>query len=188
MKIILDAGHGNNTPGKRSPVWQSGTPQIFEWSYNRKITTAINKALPTDTIILVPEDSDVPLIERVRRANEISRQFGTNNTLLVSVHLNAFTTPTPRGWEIHTIKGNTPSDTFADIFHTNAQKILQPDNIPIRNKFKNDFYILKNTICPAVLTENLFMTNEKDCIYLNSEIGFNNIVKLHIDSIQELLK
>ena len=26
--IILDNGHGNNTPGKRSPKWEDGT-QLF---------------------------------------------------------------------------------------------------------------------------------------------------------------
>ena len=187
MKIILDNGHGIDTAGKRSPQWQSGIPQILEYEYNRRITNAINKALPKETIILVPETHDVSLKDRVERINRLCNQFGKNNTLLVSVHLNAFTTSIPRGWEIHTIKGITPSDRYADIFWNNAQRILTVDNIPIRNKFKNDFYILKNSLCPAVLTENLFMTNEDDCKYLLSENGFKNIVQLHIDSIKEIL-
>ena len=186
MKIILDNGHGNDTEGKRSPSWSSGTPQIFEWSYNRRITAAIHKALPDNTIILVPEDNDIPLKERVERANAISKQY-SNNVLLLSIHLNAHTTATPKGWEIHTVKGATPSDKFADIFYKSAQNILLTEGITMRSKFKSDFYILKQTICPAVLTENLFMTNENDCIYLNSTIGFNNIVKLHIDAINQIL-
>lgn len=29
MLVVLDNGHGNNTPGKRSPVWDDGT-QLYE--------------------------------------------------------------------------------------------------------------------------------------------------------------
>jgi N-acetylmuramoyl-L-alanine amidase len=29
LVILLDNGHGNNTPGKRSPKWKD-IPQIFE--------------------------------------------------------------------------------------------------------------------------------------------------------------
>ena len=36
MKVLLDNGHGENTPGKRSPKWSDGS-QLFEWEYAREI-------------------------------------------------------------------------------------------------------------------------------------------------------
>ena len=33
--VILDNGHGIDTPGKRSPIWEGNT-QLFEWDFNRK--------------------------------------------------------------------------------------------------------------------------------------------------------
>ena len=38
ITIILDAGHGKETPGKRSP---DGT--LLEWEFNRKLSNAIKK-------------------------------------------------------------------------------------------------------------------------------------------------
>ena len=47
--IILDNGHGNNTPGKRSPKWEDGT-QLFEYEFNRDIVKRISAMLAKDTI------------------------------------------------------------------------------------------------------------------------------------------
>ena len=44
-------------------------------------------------------------------------------------------------------------------------------------------YILKHTVCPAVLTENLFQDNKEDVDYLLSEKGKQTIVNLHVDGI-----
>jgi N-acetylmuramoyl-L-alanine amidase len=46
-----------------------------------------------------------------------------------------------------------------------------------------NFYILRNTFCPAVLTENLFMDTERDCRFIMSESGRDAIAKLHFDGI-----
>ena len=35
VKIILDAGHGESTPGKRSPKTDDGR-QLFEWQFTRR--------------------------------------------------------------------------------------------------------------------------------------------------------
>lgn len=34
MKILIDNGHGKETPGKRSPVWPDGS-QLYEYEFNR---------------------------------------------------------------------------------------------------------------------------------------------------------
>ena len=46
-----------------------------------------------------------------------------------------------------------------------------------------DFYLLRHTSCPAVLTENLFMDNPEDCDFLLSKEGQQSLVDLHIDGI-----
>ena len=38
--IVLDNGHGENTPGKRSPKLEDGS-QFFEWEFNRDIVNRI---------------------------------------------------------------------------------------------------------------------------------------------------
>ena len=39
MKVLLDNGHGENTPGKRSPKWSDGS-QLFEWNMPEKLPKA----------------------------------------------------------------------------------------------------------------------------------------------------
>ena len=52
---------------------------------------------------------------------------------------------------------------------------------------ESDFYILRHTSCPAVLTENLFMDNQDDYNFLLSEEGRQAIVDLHVDGILDYL-
>lgn len=189
MTIILDNGHGNNTPGKRSPVWSDGS-QLFEYEFNRDIVRRIKEAMPdADIRILVPELWDEPLNVRVLRANIITNEVGWRNTLLISIHANA---GGGTGWEVWTSVGKTNSDAYATLLFNEMQKLLTgfrmrqdaSDGDPDK---ESQFYILKNTICPAVLTENLFMDTEKDCRYLMSEEGRNTIAQAHINFIKRII-
>lgn len=188
--VILDPGHGYNTRGKRSPVWDDGS-QLFEWEFNRDIVRRIQgKLLRRDipSMILVMEAYDVSLRVRVERTNAICRQYP--NSFIISVHGNA---GGGRGWEIYTSRGKTESDLIATIFYEKAMLYLK--DFKMRHDFSDgdpdkevDFYILKRTICPAVLTENLFYDNEKECRYMLSDYGRNNIADLHLYSIIDYLK
>jgi N-acetylmuramoyl-L-alanine amidase len=57
------------------------------------------------------------------------------------------------------------------------------DNDP---DWDSNFAILRDTKCPAVLTENLFMDNAEDCRYLLSDEGKEAIVKIHVQSILKI--
>lgn len=52
---------------------------------------------------------------------------------------------------------------------------------------ESQFYILKHTNCPAVLTENLFQDNREDVKYLLSEEGKKAIVSLQVWGIMKYL-
>jgi N-acetylmuramoyl-L-alanine amidase len=104
MRILLDNGHGLETPGKRSPVWPT-IGQLMEGQYTRDLAIRLEAALQKEQIPvqrIVPESRDVALWERVQRINLIAKRHGTANCLLVSLHVNASTSGLARGWEIHT--------------------------------------------------------------------------------------
>ena len=87
MHIILDNGHGLDTPGKRSP---DGT--LIEAIYTRQLVKDLALELEKHghTVhILVSEPEDIPLNVRVKRINSICRAEGVKNTILISIHLNA---------------------------------------------------------------------------------------------------
>ncbi|KAA3701565.1 N-acetylmuramoyl-L-alanine amidase, partial [Bacteroides salyersiae] len=87
MKILIDNGHGENTPGKRSP-----DGMLREYLYAREISDDIVRELVKrgyDAERIVKENVDVSLSERARRVNEVCGKLGTSNVLLISVHCNA---------------------------------------------------------------------------------------------------
>ena len=194
--ILLDNGHGFDTLGKCSPVWPDGT-QLREWAYTRRVVKAVQERLLEQGVnvrIITPEDQDVPLKMRVDRINSIAKMHGASSCLLISVHLNASKeTNQARGWEIHTSKGTTASDRYADVFWDEANKKIgrtsrmRGDYSDGDRDWDSNFYILSKSICPALLTENLFMNHEDDCRFLMSEKGFQSIVDIHFNAILNIL-
>ena len=87
MKILIDAGHGIDTPGKRSP-----DGNFREYLWNREIADLVLDDLGIDGYdvgLVVSETNDIPLITRVNRINTVCNQLGTDNVILVSIHSNA---------------------------------------------------------------------------------------------------
>ena len=59
----------------------------------------------------------------------------------------------------------------------------------MRGKKEKDFYVLRKTVMPAILSENFFMTNSENCHkYLLSEDGRDRIAKIHFEMVQEIEK
>ena len=190
ITVILDAGHGYETPGKRSPKWPDGT-QLFEWEFNRDIVKRIAKQLEQSGIkyhILVPEDKDISLQERVKRANKIysdtkKKCFG------ISVHANA---GGGTGWEVWTSIGKTKSDDIATILWEEMKtefpsKKMRLDTSDGDVDKESNFYILKNTKCPFCLTENFFMDYYPDCQLIMSQSGRQKIANAHVRAIKKIL-
>ena len=193
MKILIDNGHGWNTPGKCSP-----DKSLREYKWNREIAKLIHAELIRkgfNAQLIVPEDNDITLGERCRRANNIWRDTG-KNAILVSIHVNAAGNgdwKTACGWSAYTSRGKTKADTLATYLYNHAKKNMP--GMKMREDWSDkdpdieaDFYILKHTNCPAVLTENFFMDNKEDLAFIMSDEGKQKIVKMHVDGIVDYLK
>ena len=195
MKILIDNGHGLMTAGKRSP-----DGQFREAFYNREIARKVVADLldrNLDAELLVPEDDDVSLAERVRRVNAHCLRLGKKNVILISIHVNAAGNGTKwlnaTGWSVFTCKGQTESDRLAECLCEAAIK-----NFPgrrIRTDFSDgdsdweeNFYILRHSLCPAVLTENFFLDSRSDVQYLQSRAGKQAVVDTHVEGIVEWLE
>ena len=185
--IIIDAGHGNNSPGKRSPIWKDGK-QLFEWEFNRDIATRIAHKLAAAGIrsrLLVTEKEDIQLSERCRRVNNICRMHGKDNCILISIHANA---GGGTGFEVFTSPGNTKADEYATIMLDSLKYSFPKEKI--RTDYSDGdadkearFYMLQKSQCPAILTENLFMDNERDCRKLMDDDFREQIAEAHVRAI-----
>lgn len=187
IKVLLDAGHGRDTAGKRSP-----DGRLREYAYAREIAVRLEKELKArgfEAVRITPEEYDVPLSERCRRANK----YGAKDVILISIHCNAAGNGkwmSARGWECYTSRGNTNADKLADCLYDAAESAglkVRKDTSDGDADKEAGFYILKHTLMPAVLTENLFQDNKEDVEFLLSEAGKQAIVDLHVKGIMQYI-
>lgn len=181
--IILGTAHLKSTPGKCSP-----DKKFYEYQYSREICKAV-KAILEDlgykTVIDI-EDNDLKLSQsqelslRCRIVNDLQKAY--KNCIYVSIHVNAAGADgkwhNATGWSAYTSVGITASDRLATCLYDAAKKNLEgkklrTDYTDKDPDIESNFYILKNTNCPAVLTENFFQDNKDDVDYLTSDLGFH---------------
>lgn len=197
---LLDPGHGGidpdtgiyTTAGKRSPKWDNGT-QYFEGVGNREIVNKLKVKLDEYRIpyfdIVKGSWRDIPLRDRVKRANNYQVMFG--NCIYLSIHSDAFSMESANGYSVYTSEGQTQSDIFAEVFINNMVKYF-PDHRLRKDTRDGDkdkeasFYVLKRTMSPALLIENFFMTNYRECQLLLDEEFQNRIVDCHFESIKHI--
>lgn len=190
-QILISPGHGKNTPGKRSP-----DESLLEWEFNRKLTEKIAEGLDEAKIPYILLDmgaTDVTLQGRVARANTFGK-----NCLYLSIHGNAAGNGKQwmkaRGFSAFTSKGMTKSDEMCEIFMRKAAEILPEVGASVRRwsskkwGWEENFYVLKNTIMPAVLTESLFYDNQEDIEIMKSEEGIEALARVHVEAIKEILE
>ena len=188
--ILLDNGHGANTPGKRRP-----DGKFREYLYAREIAQEVQRDLVKRGVeceLLVRESLDVSLSERVKRVNEYCKEYGAKNVALVSIHVNAAGDGSRwmngTGIEVWTSNGKTRSDELAQIFIEAAKN--NHKGIKIRTDYSDgdgdkeaQFSVLAKTKCAAIITENGFMDNKDDVEYLLSPEGKRAVVMTHVDAI-----
>tara|TARA_R100000008_G_scaffold35842_1_gene20401 strand:+ start:1479 stop:2153 length:675 start_codon:yes stop_codon:yes gene_type:complete len=213
---LLDPGHGGiingvyQTAGKRSPAFPDGSV-LYEGEFNRDIVRRImdlcsgywgdgSETAPRrrrkaytqfalDAINLVDTEEDVSLKERVKSANEIHREKG--NCIYLSIHSNAF----GNGKEFNGAKGTC---TFHHYRSRGGKKLAEAlqrwlaDLTPFRdrgvraNETWANFYVLRKTHMPAILSENGFMTNFDDATLLLDPNVRQAIANAHYNMMREI--
>ncbi|TFD95829.1 N-acetylmuramoyl-L-alanine amidase [Jeotgalibacillus sp. R-1-5s-1] len=160
-RIVLDAGHSYNTPGKRSP------DGMREYAFNRAVCQAARKKLESQgiqTIMTHHDDRDIPLKERTNLANR------EKATLFISIHANAYGSGSwndIHGIETYIHQENDPqSRSLAEAVHYSLIKETRRKDRGIKMA---DFHVLRETVMPAVLIECGFMTNREEKKLLASE-------------------
>ena len=194
IKILIDNGHGRETPGKCSP-----DGHFKEYQYTREIAAAVVAHLQyrdIDAQLLVPEFEDIKLKERVKRVNRLCDRLGKDNVVLISIHVDAAGSDgqwhNASGWSCYTSPGQTRGDELATCLYHAAEHYLPGRKI--RTDYSDGdpdkeagFFILNRTKCPAALVECGFMDNRAELEFLRSPAGKKAIVALHVAGIVEYL-
>lgn len=190
LTVILDAGHGIETPGKRSPKLDDGR-QLLEWKFTREVCNKIYCLLQSEgikCIIANRDDKDYKLSERAKNINNLytkEKKLG-HLAIMISIHGNAAGSgewKDAHGWEVFTTENTTNSDRLAKCFCSVFTNIF-PDK-KLRGHKEKNFTIIYKTNCPCVLTENFFYDNKEECELMLSEEGQMKIAELHVEAIKK---
>ncbi|MBD3591497.1 N-acetylmuramoyl-L-alanine amidase [Bacteroides sp. GM023] len=191
MKVLIDNGHGENTPGKCSP-----DGKLKEWAYTREIADRLVTELRKNGIDaerIVKEMIDIPLSIRCRRANDIYRETG-GKAILISIHCNAAGSGSDwlsaHGWSVFISNNASMNSKNLAICLAGAaigKRIFVRQPMQGQLFWTQNLAICRDTICPAVLTENFFQDNKEDVEFLLSDEGMQMVTQIHVDGIKDYL-
>lgn len=162
-KVVIDAGHGYYTAGKRSPDDER------EWTFNDKVAKACIAVLKQykEIEVLRVDDAtgktDVPLITRTNKANNWKAD------IYVSIHHNASTGKwgSWSGIETYTYLGSQPkSEKLASAVHP---KVVEAYGLRNRGIRKANLHVCRETKMPAILVEGGFMDSTIDIKKLRND-------------------
>ncbi|MCP3932284.1 MAG: N-acetylmuramoyl-L-alanine amidase [Bacteroidetes bacterium] len=195
----LDNGHGKETSGKRSPLfeWDEEEIRFFEYEFNRDVVKRIIKKLEEIGVQyyeVVPEvEVGDFLEERVDRANAKKSDLPK---IFVSVHSNAAPARNSNSWGPDSTSGietwyyhnSKKGRAIAGVFQKFLIEKTDWKNRHLKSRPQRQFYVLRKTRMPAVLTENGFYNNKFQVKKLMSDTIRQKIADAHVEAILEIEK
>ncbi|MCM1272953.1 MAG: N-acetylmuramoyl-L-alanine amidase CwlD [Clostridium sp.] len=163
ITVVVDAGHGGNDPGK---VGVNGTK---EKDINLSIALKLKDELEQKGIkVILTRSSDESLeVEgaRNKKTSDMNRRMEIVNDsgadLLISIHQNSFTDASVQGAQTFYYNGSKESEELAVTVQGELVKALDENN-KRKAKAGNDYYVLRKSMCPAIIVECGFLSNPKE--------------------------
>ncbi len=161
-KICVDPGHGGSDPGATGI---NGATYPDEADLNLDIDLRFRTLLTNDaaSVLMTRDaDTDVSLANRVDQANA----WGA--TIFFSTHLNSADAESASGTETYAYQSGTTSDTIAGIVQ--EELLSHMGRVDRGVKYEN-FYVIRYTTMPAILSEGVFVSNQSDFDYITADSG-----------------
>lgn len=161
-KIVIDPGHGGDDPGAMGFGLQ-------EKNLTLDIAVKLREKLANyaDVKLTRTGDTSVSLSERAAQANRMGADF------FISLHVNA---GGGTGFESY-IYTNAGAETqrIGQTVHNEVAGFYAANGFPDRGLKKAGYTVLKKTLMPALLLENLFLDRQSDSGKLKDPVFRQNI-------------
>jgi N-acetylmuramoyl-L-alanine amidase len=163
-RVVIDVGHGGEDVGQ-TVNGISEKDVVLAIALNM---VELNTRTDVEIILLRTEDRTLSLKERADKVNKL------NPDLAISLHANGSPDNSKNGVEAY---------VFSESVHFEQSKLyadqildaVSKDNL-VKNGVKQArFYVLQNILCPVVLLEVGFLTNEANRTYIESAEGQKEI-------------
>jgi len=169
--IILDPGHGGKDVGAIGYSGKYEKDLVFD------ITNQLKTALENEgyTVILTrADDSYISLEDRVNIADR------TNAFVFVSIHANSVASSSVEGLEIFKFYGSDNK-----LAQNVLDSILRQTGQVNRKVKEAGFYVIKNTLMPAILVETGFISNPQEEAFLWDQENQEDIVRGIVEGIEK---
>ncbi len=178
-RIFIDAGHGGTDPGAIG----NG---IVEKELNLAVALRLRDLLDEDTLdtsgggewevmMTRTDDSSVSLSSRTNAANNWPADR------FVSIHHNAFTSSLASGTESFSFANGTPG---ADLRDRLQEELIAAMGLVDRGPKTANFFVLRESLMPAALTEAGFLSNPGDAAALSAPGAVEALARAHLFGIQ----
>jgi N-acetylmuramoyl-L-alanine amidase len=178
--VVVDAGHGGKDPGAKSA--ENELEKDFNLSISKKLKEK-GKINRTIKIISTREvDNFITLSDRVKKAKDVKAD------LFISIHLDSKEEDVQHsGINCYTSRVSgycTKSDEFSKEL---LNELKQIDGVKTADAPQQaDFYVLKNSSCPAVLLTLGYLTNENDLSFINNQKNQELICEKIINAVERV--
>jgi N-acetylmuramoyl-L-alanine amidase len=173
-KIFIDPGHGGKDTGAVGNGLQEKDITLSIALEMRRILQ--NEYESVSVQLSRTSDIAVPLSERAAKAN----RWGAD--VYVSIHVNA---GGGTGYEDYIYEGLSDHSTTARIRDIIHEEVIRATGFRDRGKKKANFYVLRETIMPAILTENGFVDGKEDAEKLKDPAFLQKIARGHVNGLEK---
>jgi N-acetylmuramoyl-L-alanine amidase len=169
-KIVLDAGHGVNTAGKRTPNGAVGI--VREWTMNNAVCNNIAELLKDYEVEIIRADDVTGVTDRAvkTRTDAINR---IKPDLFVSVHHNAFEGVFGNATGVEAYSHASKPKRDADLAKLFTDEMAKLTGLRNRGAKQANFHMVRETLqtIPSVLCEGGFMDGVNDYPVITSAKG-----------------
>ncbi len=173
ITLIIDPGHGGADGGAVSVTGKKESEINLAVARRTELTAAFlgTAAVMTRTDEIIDYPDSAKTIRAKKAADQKARVDLINrekNALLISIHQNKFTTPSPRGPQI--LYADTPgSRGFAEYMQSLLTELSKPDSVRTAAEAPADIFLMGSVSCPAILIECGFLSNPEEAERLESD-------------------
>lgn len=178
--IAIDAGHGYNTAGKRTPT------DIREWTLNDDVRDRVVDILRDYDVQIVHTDNDEGEVDE-SLSSRVDRYVAAGAEVFVSIHHNAYTGTwnDATGVSVFTDKSPTVADMkLAKLIQT---RLVKYTGLRDRGVQHENFKVINQNRIPAVLCEGGFMDGRKDYHLITSDVGKDAYARAVAEGLIEFL-
>ena len=191
--IALDAGHGGIDPGK------VGVNGQLEKDINLQIVLKLKEALEKDetlnvTVVLTRSDDTGHYKEsdsnkkRADMKKRIEIVEDASPALLISIHQNSYLSSNVKGAQVFYYEKSEKGKGLANKIQGCLVKELAEENKGRVEKANDNYFLIMNVTCPAVIVECGFLSNEDEAKLLSDNAYQDKIAKIIVDGIREYLQ